>query len=93
MEFVRSTIGSDHDSWLHIARHIASLILHECLPGSMSRMAAFIMSVEIWIKDISIECKNALQNETGDTVLPPLVCIHSPFHCIVTISLHDRHTA
>ncbi|KAG2083494.1 hypothetical protein BD769DRAFT_1390943, partial [Suillus cothurnatus] len=74
MEFVRSTIGSDHDSWLHIARHIASLILHECLPGSMSRMAAFIMSlsVEIWIKDISIECKNALQNETGDTVLPPL---------------------
>ncbi|KAG1835948.1 hypothetical protein F4604DRAFT_1943918 [Suillus subluteus] len=38
MEFVRSTISSRHDSWLCIARHIASLLRRECLSGAMKRM-------------------------------------------------------
>ncbi|KAG1840736.1 hypothetical protein F4604DRAFT_1690675 [Suillus subluteus] len=77
MEFVRSTISSRHDSWLCIARHIASLLRRECLSGAMKRMACSLMSFDIWIKDVSIECKNALCNETGDTVLPPLA------HCVI----------
>ncbi|KAG1825326.1 hypothetical protein DFJ58DRAFT_738542 [Suillus subalutaceus] len=77
MDFVQSTIGSSHDSWLCVARHIASLLRHECLSGAMSKMAASLMSVDMWMKEISIECKNALANETGVAVLPPLA------HCVI----------
>lgn len=75
MNVVLSTIKSDHDSWLAIARHIALLIRGECISHAMSKMARVLMSIDIWIKDIAIECQDTLRNITGDNVLPPLVCL------------------
>ncbi|KAG2045371.1 hypothetical protein BDR06DRAFT_978250 [Suillus hirtellus] len=70
--FLRSTIESKHDSWLVIARHVASLLRHECVPRAMRSMASLLMSIEFWIKDISVECQEVLPNVTHDQVLPPL---------------------
>jgi hypothetical protein len=74
VNFLRSTIESDRDSWSIIARHVASLLLSGCMSGDVKKMAALLMSIEFWIKDVALECHEAFQNQTDDTVLPPLVC-------------------
>jgi hypothetical protein len=87
MKLVRSTINSDHDSWLRIARHVASLSRRDRLSHSMSSMAASLMSFDIWLKDISLECKNVLGTGTTDKVLPPLVCAHTSHHVAIKMVL------
>ncbi|KAG2029294.1 hypothetical protein BDR03DRAFT_1018594 [Suillus americanus] len=77
MKLVRSTIDSDHSSWLCIARHVASLSRRDRLSRVMSSMAASLMSFDIWLKDISMECQQVLHCGTGDNVLPPLA------HCVI----------
>ncbi|KAG1859403.1 hypothetical protein C8R48DRAFT_774743 [Suillus tomentosus] len=56
MEFLRSTLDGNYDAWLCITRHIASLLRNESMTRAMRKMAASLMSIEIWLKDISIEC-------------------------------------
>ncbi|KIK31606.1 hypothetical protein CY34DRAFT_19757 [Suillus luteus UH-Slu-Lm8-n1] len=77
MKLVRSTIDSDHASWLCIARHVASLSRRDRLSRSMRNMAASLMSFDIWLKDISVECQKVLHSGTTDKVLPPLA------HCVI----------
>ncbi|KAG2045421.1 hypothetical protein BDR06DRAFT_978221, partial [Suillus hirtellus] len=77
---LRSTIESKHDAWLVIARHVASLLRHECVPPTMRIMASLLMSLEFWIKDISVECQEALPNVTRDKLLPPL-CMPDEHSC------------
>jgi hypothetical protein len=79
MKLVRSTIDSDHASWLCIARHVASLSRRDRLSRAMSSMVASLMSFDIWLKDISVECQMVLHSGTEDKVLPPLVCAN-PSH-------------
>ncbi|KAG2352386.1 hypothetical protein BDR07DRAFT_1498424 [Suillus spraguei] len=72
INFVRSTIEFDHHSWLKIARHVALLLQHECIPPTMSQTALLLMSFDIWLSDVGMECQESLHNKTGNTGLPPL---------------------
>ncbi|KAG1840039.1 hypothetical protein F4604DRAFT_1940315 [Suillus subluteus] len=77
LDFLRSTIQSNHDSWLAIARHVALLLRDECMSHAMSRAASSLMAIELWVKDIAIECDEVLRDQTGDSVLPQLA------HCVI----------
>ncbi|KAG1784506.1 uncharacterized protein HD556DRAFT_1451705 [Suillus plorans] len=83
INFVRSTMESNHDSWLVIVRHVASLLRSDCMSSSMNSMAASLMSIDMWIKDISIECQKTILNRNGDHTLPPLA------HCVL-VELSSR---
>lgn len=76
MVFLRSTLDGNHDAWLCIIRHIASLLRNESMTRAMRKMAASLMSIDIWLKDISTECQKAFKDDPKDQVLPPLVYIH-----------------
>jgi arginine deiminase len=75
MVFLRSTLDGNYDAWLCIIRHIASLLRNESMTRAMRKMAASLMSIDIWLKDISTECQKAFQDGPKDQVLPPLVYI------------------
>ncbi|KAG1843315.1 hypothetical protein DFJ58DRAFT_731731 [Suillus subalutaceus] len=72
LNFFRLTIKTNHDMWLAIVRHLAILRRSERLSQAMSTKAASLMSIDIWLKDIAIECE-ALNSQTADTVLSPFV--------------------
>ncbi|KAG1786395.1 uncharacterized protein HD556DRAFT_1449772 [Suillus plorans] len=57
-KFINSTIESDHESWLAIARHIAVL--------------SMVMSIEFWFKDVATECRQAFTHDNQDVALSPL---------------------
>ncbi|KAG1844919.1 hypothetical protein C8R48DRAFT_780143 [Suillus tomentosus] len=77
MVFLRSTLDGNYDAWLCIIRHIASLLRNESMTRAMRKMAASLMSIDIWLKDISTECQKAFQDGPKDQVLPPLA------HCVI----------
>ncbi|KAG2063552.1 hypothetical protein BDR04DRAFT_1163562 [Suillus decipiens] len=77
INFVRSTIESDHHSWLKIARHVALLLRNECIPPTMIQTALLLMSFDMWLSDVGMECQESLHNKNGNTGLPPLA------HCVI----------
>jgi len=79
LDFFRSSIDSNHDSWLTIVRHIASLLRGESMSSALNRVAMSLMSIEIWIKDIAIECDEVFRNQASQSMLPPLVGNNSLF--------------
>ncbi|KAG2045545.1 hypothetical protein BDR06DRAFT_1015538 [Suillus hirtellus] len=72
LDFVKSTMASNHDSWLAIAVHVASLLRRECMPHTMRKMAMSFMAIELWIEDIAIQCNQLVQDQGGQSALPPL---------------------
>ena len=73
-QMVKSSIHSDHDAWLAVARRIAWRMRNESIPSSLMRSVASFMSIELWFGDIVNECCEALHRHAFDFVLSPLVC-------------------
>ncbi|KAG2108262.1 uncharacterized protein F5147DRAFT_652979 [Suillus discolor] len=71
-DFLQSTMESDHESWLAIALHVASLLHSESMPHTMRKMVMSFMSIELWIEDIATQCNQVLPNHSGNLVLPPV---------------------
>lgn len=55
-KFVKSTIKSDHELWLAIARHIVIYMQKDGISNHFLQSVLIVMYFEFWFKDVAIEC-------------------------------------
>ncbi|KIK35616.1 hypothetical protein CY34DRAFT_16909 [Suillus luteus UH-Slu-Lm8-n1] len=73
-QFIESTIQSDHDAWLAVARYVAMCMHEGSISSDLVRSALSLMSIKLWFNDIANECCEALKHPAPHFELSPLVC-------------------
>ncbi|KAG2335964.1 hypothetical protein BDR05DRAFT_1006302 [Suillus weaverae] len=64
------SITSQYNTLLCVARRVASALMTESLSEAVSTAASSLMRIELWLEDVALQCKDAL--EMKDMSLSPL---------------------